>query len=236
MKPTENKVPRHIGIILDGNRRFSKRLMIKPWKGHEWGAKKVESVLEWAKELGIKELTLYAFSLENLNRPKQEFDYLMNLFEKEFTRLKTDERIHKERIRINIIGRVYLFPKSLQKVLKEVMESTKDYDGLQVNFAMAYSGRAEIIDATRNIAEQIKSGKLDIEKINEETFSKNLYLNHDPDIIIRTGGERRTSNFLNYQGAYSELFFIDKMWPEFEKQDLIATIEEYNQRERRFGR
>ncbi len=236
MRGSNNKVPKHIGIILDGNRRFSKRLMVKPWKGHEYGAKKIEKLLEWCKELGIKELTLYAFSIENFNRPKKEFDYLMNLFRKEFSRLKDDKRIHENKIRINIIGRIHMFPKMVQESMNEVMEKTKDYKDYIINFAMAYGGRTEVIDAAKKIAEMVKNGKLNVEDINEEVFSKNLYFKDEPDLIIRTGGEKRTSNFLIYQGAYAEWLFLEKMWPEFEKEDLKEAIVEYGKRKRRFGR
>jgi tritrans,polycis-undecaprenyl-diphosphate synthase [geranylgeranyl-diphosphate specific] len=232
----ENKVPKHIAIILDGNRRFSKRLMMKPWKGHEWGAKKVEDLLNWCKELGIKELTLYSFSVQNFNRPKEEFDYLMKIFKDEFAKLKDDKRIHENKIRINVIGRIWMFPKDVQEKMYQIMEITKNYDEHIINFAMAYGGREEVIDATRKIAEQIKSGKLDVSQINEETFSKNLYMNDEPEIIIRTGGDKRTSNFLIWQSHYSEWFFLEKMWPEFEKEDLLQVIEEFKQRERRFGK
>jgi len=236
MEPSANKVPRHIGIILDGNRRFSKRLMLKPWKGHEWGAKKVEALFDWCKEIGIKELTLYAFSYENFNRPKHEFDYLMKLFKKEFTRLLHDERIYKEKIRINFIGRIQMFDKELHEIMKSLMKATKTHSNRVVNFAMAYSGRIEIIDAVKKIAEKAKKGDVDVNEINEQLFSKNLYLKDEPDMVIRTGGEKRLSNFLPYQSVYSELFFVDKLWPEFEKKDLILTIKEFNKRDRRFGK
>ncbi len=229
-------MPRHIGIILDGNRRLAKRLMVKPWKGHDWGAKKVEKLLEWCKEFDIKELTLYAFSIENFNRPKKEFNYLMNLFRKEFDRLKDDKRIHENKIRINVVGRIWMFPKDVQESMKRIMEKTKDYNDYIINFAMAYGGRTEVIDATKKVAEMVKDGKINVEDINEEVFSKNLYFNDDPDLIIRTGGEKRTSNFLIFQGAYAEWLFLDKMWPEFEKEDLKEAIVEYGKRKRRFGK
>lgn len=232
----KNKVPNHIGIILDGNRRFSKRLMLKPYKGHEWGAKKVEKLFDWCKELGIKELTLYSFSVENFNRPKKEFDFLMKLFKKEFDRLKNDKRLDEDKVRINFIGRIWMFPKDLQETMNYLMEKTKNYDGYIVNFAMAYGGRAEVIDATKKIAEQVKKGEIDIENINEESFSRNLYMEDEPDLIIRTGGEKRTSNFLIWQSVYAEFIFLEKMWPEFEKEDLINCIDEYSKRERRFGK
>jgi tritrans,polycis-undecaprenyl-diphosphate synthase [geranylgeranyl-diphosphate specific] len=233
---TLSTVPKHIAIILDGNRRFSKRLMMKPWKGHEWGAKKVERLLDWCDELGIKELTLYAFSVDNFKRPKREFDYLMRLFRREFERIREDKRIHRNKIRINFIGRLQMFPRDVQEKMKALMEGTSKYNNHVINFAMGYGGRQEVIDAVKRIGEQIRKGELKVEKINEDVFSKNLYSDHEPELIIRTGGEHRTSNFLIWQSHYSEWFFLEKMWPEFEKEDLVRVIEEYGQRERRFGR
>jgi len=231
-------VPKHIAIILDGNRRFAKRLMMKPWMGHEWGAKKIEFLLEWLKEFEIKELTLYAFSIQNFNRPKEEFDYLMNIFRNEFDRLINEKKdlLMKHKIRINFIGRLWMFEKDIEERMKKLMEMTKENNKYIVNIAMAYGGREEIIDAVKKIAEDIKKGKLDVNEINEEIFSKNLFLSSEPDLIIRTGGEKRTSNFLMFQSPYSEWFFLEKTWPEFEKEDLIAVIEEFKKRERRFGR
>jgi len=233
---SKNKVPKHVGIILDGNRRFSKRLMLKPHKGHEWGAKKVEKLFDWCKELGIKEVTLYSFSVENFNRPKKEFDFLMNIFKKEFNRLKEDKRLDEDKVRINFIGRIWMFPKEIQETMNYLMEKTKEHDNYVVNFAMAYGGRAEVIDAVKKIASQVKKGEVDVDSINEESFSKNLYMEDEPDLIIRTGGEKRTSNFLIWQSHYSEWMFLEKMWPEFEKEDLIKCVEEYGARKRRFGR
>ena len=230
------KVPRHIGIILDGNRRFSKKLMLKPWMGHEWGAKKVENLFEWVKEIGVKELTLYAFSVENFNRPKEEFDFLMNIFGDEFEKLLNDKRVHRDRIKINFIGRIWMFPKEVSEKMYKLIDMTKDYDGYIINFAMAYGGRAEIIDATKKIAEKIKAGELNVDEINEEVFRKELYMESEPDLIIRTSGEQRTSGFLLWQGSYAEFYFCPKLWPEFEKEDLIKAIEDYSERERGFGK
>ena len=236
MEPSKNKIPRHIGYIVDGNRRFAKRLMLKPYKGHEWGAKKIRELLRWCNEYGIKEITFYTFSIENFDRPKKEFNYLMSLFEREFSDLIRDREIHKEKIRINFIGRIWMFPKKVQEKMKKLMEVTKDYNRRIVNFAMAYGGRAEIIDATKKIATQIKLGKLKINKINEEVFKHNLYLESEPDLIIRTS-ESRLSGFLLWQGSYAEIIFLPKvLWPEFSKNDFIACIKEYSQRQRRFGR
>jgi len=234
MKPTLNKVPRHLGIILDGNRRFAKRLMLKPYKGHEWGAKKLERLLDWCKEYGIKEVTVYALSLENFHRPKLEFNYLMDLFRKEFNRLKDDPRLKK--IKINFIGRIWMFPRDIQKIMHELIEKTKNNKEITINFAMAYGGRAEVIDAVKRLAVGIKDNKININEINEEVFSKNLYLQDEPDLIIRTGGERRTSNFLIWQSYYSEWIFLNVLWPEFSKRHFVKCLQDYSKRERRFGR
>ena len=236
MQPTTNNVPKHVGIILDGNRRFAKKLMLKPFKGHEWGAKKIEQLLNWGKEYEIKELTLYTFSVENFDRPKKEFDYLMALFKKEFTTLQKDKRLKENQIRINFIGRISMFPESVRKAMEELMEKTKYYKKCVLNFAMAYGGRAEVIDATKKIAKQIQEGKLSVEDINETTFADNLYLNSDVDLLIRTS-ESRLSGFLPWQSTYSEVIFLpNKLWPEFDKQDFKACLQEYSQRKRRFGK
>ena len=231
-----NRNPEHIGIILDGNRRFAKRLNLDPWKGHEFGYEKLKKLFKWCKELDIKELTLYCFSMQNFNRPKKEFDYLMDIFEKAFNEVSTDENIHKYKIRINVIGRYYLFPEKVQEKIKKVMDLTKNYNNYRINVALAYGGREEIIDAVKKIAEKLKNKELKINEINEKTFAENLYLDKEPNLIIRTGGEQRTSNFLPWQSIYSEWFFLEKAWPEFEKQDLINVIEEYKNRERCFGK
>lgn len=234
MKPSKSKVPQHIGLVLDGNRRFAKRLMLKSYKGHEWGAKKVEKVFDWCRNLGIKELTLYAFSVENFNRPKYEFNYLMNLFRREFTEFKNDPRL--KFTRVNFIGRIWMFPKDIQKMMHELMNKTKNNKKFILNFAMAYGGRAEIIDAVRKIAKDIKQNKLNVNKINEETFKDYLYMESEPDLIIRTS-ESRLSGFLLYQGAYSEIIFLPNvMWPDFKKKHLMKCIENYGKRQRRFGK
>jgi tritrans,polycis-undecaprenyl-diphosphate synthase [geranylgeranyl-diphosphate specific] len=214
-------VPKHIGIIMDGNRRFARRVMAKPWKGHEWGTKKLEQVLEWCQEHKIKELTVYTFSIQNFSRPKKEFDYIMKLFLEGFNRLKDDKRLYENKIRINVIGRLSMFPKNHGEYI--------------INFAMGYGGQEEVVDAARKIAEGIKKGKIDVKDINEATFKDYLYMKDEPELIIRTGGEQRTSNFLAYQGVYSEYIFIEKMWPEFEKEDFMMCLKEYSKRKRRFG-
>lgn len=231
-----NKNPEHVGIILDGNRRFAKRLMMKPWQGHEFGYKKIRKLLNWCSELGIKEVSLYAWSFENFNRPRKEKDYIMRLFKRAFEEVKKEKDIHEKKIRINFLGRLYLFPEDVQKAMKELMETTKNYNNLVVNFCMAYGGRHEIVDAAKKIVSDVQKGKIKQEEINDEMFKNYLYTSDEPDMIIRTGGEKRLSGFLLYVSSYAELIFLEKLWPEFEKQDLIACIEEYKKRERRFGK
>jgi len=225
-----------VAIVLDGNRRYSKKLGLKLFQGHDYGAKKVEKLFDWCMELGIKELTLYSFSVENFNRSKEEVNFLMNLFRKHFKKLMKDERIEKDKIKINFIGRLDLFPKDIEEQMHEIMEKTRDYDNFTVNFALGYGGRQEIVDATKKIIEKINNKELKIEDIDENTFSNNLYLNSEPDIFIRPGGEKRISNFLLWQASYSELVFLEKLWPEFTKEDLLWCIEEFKKRERRFGK
>ena len=231
-----NKDLKHVGIILDGNRRFAKRLMKEPWKGHEYGAEKVERIFEWCKEVGIKEMTLYCFSIQNFNRPKKEFDYLMRLFMQFFKRENIIQKIHNYKINVRFIGRIHLFPKDIYEEMKKLENATQTYSDYRINFAMAYGGREEIIDAIKKIGRGIEDGKIDAKEIDESMFSKFLYMDSDPDLIIRTGGEHRTSNFLAWQSTYSEWIFIKKTWPEFEKEDLIKCIQDFSKRERRFGR
>ncbi len=232
-------VPKHIGVILDGNRRFAKRLMVKPWQGHEWGAKKFREFLEWCFEAGVDEVTAYVFSIQNFNRPKEEFDYIIKVFKEEIGDLLKPEsltKLNEEGTRINFIGRLWMLPKELQELQQQLMKATSKNSKKQINFAMAYGGREEIIDAVKKIAIEVKEGKLNIDKINEETFAKELDIQKEPDLIIRTGGEQRMSNFLPWQSTYSEFIFVEKMWPEITKDDFLQCIQEYESRERRFGK
>ncbi len=236
----EPKNPQHIAIILDGNRRFAKRLMLKPWMGHQWGKEKVEKLIEWCIELGIKEVSLYSWSIENFNRPKEEFDYILKLFREACEQLRNDKKLQEKGeklgIKVRFLGRVGMFPEDIQKLMREIMEKSADNKGLIVNFCMAYGGRQEIADAAKRMAADVQDGKLSAADVNDDTIKRYLYIPEDPDLIIRTGGEKRLSGFLLYQSSYSELFFLEKMWPEFEKEDLLQVIEEYKQRERRFGK
>ena len=228
--------PKHVAIILDGNRRFAKKLMLEPWKGHDYGYKKVEQLIDWCIEQNIKELTLYAFSLQNFNRPKEEFNYLMDLFRESFKKFYVDERVEKHAIKVNIIGRRNLFSEDIQENFSKIMEKTANNKGFIVNIAMGYGGREEIIDAVKKLVKDAVEGKMEIQNITEENFEKYLYTRSEPDMIVRTGGEMRTSNFLPWQSNYSEWFFLDKTWPEFDKTDFLKVLEEYGERERRFGR
>jgi len=236
----DEKNPVHIGIILDGNRRFAKRLMLEPWKGHEWGAEKVKELLNWCKGTSVKYLTLYSLSAQNIfSRPKMEMDFLFKIFEKEFAEIaKKTHDAHKNRVRVKVIGRLNLLPKSLQSAIKKAEESTKNYKDYFLNLAIAYGGQEEITDAIIGIAKKVSAGAIEPRQINEDLIRHSLYTNGTPypDMIIRTGGEKRLSNFLLWQSAYSELFFVDKMWPEFTKENFLSAIEEFKQRQRRFGK
>ena len=226
----------HVAIVLDGNRRYAKKQSLKAWQGHKFGADKVKDLLKWCQELGIKELTLYTFSIDNFDRSEQEKKVLFALFKENIGKLKDDERMDKNGIKVRFIGRLQMFPQDIQKEMYEVMEKTKENNNFKLNFAMAYGGRAEIVDATKKIIKKIKNKEISEDEIDEKLINENLYLSSSIDILIRPGGEKRISDFLLWQIAYSELFFIDKLWPEFEKDDLISIIEEFKQRERRFGK
>ena len=229
-----SKALKHIAIILVGNRRYAKKLGLQPWKGHEFGLKKLEELLEWCRELGVKELTLYSFSTENFNRSKAEKDFLFGIFKREFKNMKYKENIFKNKVRINVIGKLGMFPKDIRKSMLDIIDKTKNHKNFIVNFAMAYGGRQEVIDAFKKIISNSK--KLRPSQINENLITDNLYLKSEPDLVIRPGGEIRTSNFLTWQSVYSEWIFVNKLWPEFTKEDLLNCIEEFNGRERRFGK
>ncbi|RME78175.1 di-trans,poly-cis-decaprenylcistransferase [Candidatus Woesearchaeota archaeon] len=228
----------HVAVILDGNRRFAKRLLKNPWEGHEYGAQKVKNLCEWCCELGVTELTLYAFSWQNRNRPKTEFNYLMKIFSSFVDEaLEENSLIFERRIRINPIGRyAQVFPEDLVKRLDQLKELTQKFDRYTLNIALAYGGREEIVDAVKKVGRMIEAGTIRDEEISEELIASQLYLSSEPDIIIRTGGDHRTSNFLAWQSIYSEWFFIEKTWPEFEQEDLLEILEQFSQRERRFGK
>jgi tritrans,polycis-undecaprenyl-diphosphate synthase [geranylgeranyl-diphosphate specific] len=231
--------PEHIAIILDGNRRWASEQELNPWLGHTKGAETVEQLLDWCQILGVKFVTLYTFSTENFKRPASEVEEIMRIATEKFRKLLTDERIHRNRVHVKVIGRVNLLPESLQQLIADVEKATADYDNQFLNFAFAYGGRAEIVDAAKTIAGKVKNGELNINDIDESTFEKYLYTSHmpkqDPDMIIRTSGEERLSGFLLWQSAYSELLFLDVYWPDFRLIDLLRAMRTFQRRKRRFG-
>lgn len=231
--------PGHIAIILDGNRRWASEKVLNPWLGHEKGADKVEQLLDWCLKLDVKSTTLYAFSTENFHRSGDEVAEIMRIAEERFRKLLTDKRIHEDKIRVKVIGRVNLLPEEFQGLIADVEKKTEDYGEHFLNFAFAYGGRAEIVDAAKRIAQEVHEGKLDPEKVDEKTFEQHLYTSHmpnqDPDLIIRTSGEERLSGFLLWQSAYSELCFLDVYWPDFRLIDLLRAVRTFQKRKRRFG-
>jgi len=231
--------PEHIAIILDGNRRWASEKVLDPWLGHERGAEKIEELLDWCLKLDVKSVTLYTFSTENFRRTSAEVQQIMRIAEQWFRKILSDKRIHGDRIRVKVLGRVGLLPEELRQLIGKVEKATENYDRHFLNFAFAYGGRAEIVDAARKIAEEVESGKLKPDEVNEKTFEQYLYTSHmpqqDPDLIIRTSGEERLSGFLLWQSAYSELFFLDVYWPDFRLIDLLRAVRTFQRRKRRFG-
>ncbi len=232
--------PEHVAIILDGNRRWANSQELNPWLGHKKGAETVEQLLDWSYMLGVKYVTLYMFSTENFRRSSNEVEQIMQIADEKFRKLLTDERIHKNKVHVKVIGRTNLLPKSLQELITNVEQTTANYNNYFWNFAFAYGGRAEIVDAAKTIAEKVKNGELNIDDVTESTFEKYLYTSHmtkaDPDMIIRTSGEERLSGFLLWQAAYSELLFLDVYWPNFRFIDLLRAIRTFQNRKRRFGK
>jgi tritrans,polycis-undecaprenyl-diphosphate synthase [geranylgeranyl-diphosphate specific] len=223
---------------MDGNRRFAKEFGLQPTDGHIKGKDKLEEMMEWCLELGIKILTVYAFSTENLERDPEEVRSLMKLFEDNFYKLGDDERIHKHKIKITVLGQMELLPDNVKNAIKYATDKTAGYDQYFYNIAIAYGSRQEIIQAIRRVAEKVKSGDLDISEIDEKVFSNFLYTADfpDPDLVLRTSGEERVSNFLLWQLAYAELYFTDIYWPGFRKIDFLRAIRSYQLRRRRFGK
>ncbi len=228
--------PLHIAVILDGNRRYAKKHKLALKMGHEKGVQTVENLLKYGKENDlIKELTLYVFSAENFNRKKDEVDYLMKLFVKEFNKFKDEDYLEKYKVKFRFIGRIDMFPEEIQGIVKDLEEKSSKYDDYICNVALGYGGRQEIVDAAKKIAEEVANGDMEVDDIDEEIFKNHLYMADEPDILIRTGGDKRISNFLIWQSNYSELFFLEKLWPEVTKEDFDKIIEDFKKRERRYG-
>ncbi len=238
LKEVESRpVPHHVAIIMDGNRRYAREFGLLVAEGHDKGREKLEQVLEWCTEIGVRILTVYAFSTENVGREQKEIEDLMKLFIENFDKLAGDERVHKHRIRVRVLGQREFLPKELRDAIRNAEERTKDYDGYFFNIAVGYGGRQEIVQAIRKIAEAVKAGELEVDKIDEKTFSEFLYTKDmpDPDLVLRTSGEERISNFLLWQLAYSELYFSDVYWPGFRKIDFLRAVRSYQLRQRRIG-
>ena len=236
LKP--EKMPKHVAIIMDGNRRYSKlQGNIDVVKGHEIGVDTLEKVLDWSIELGIEIITVYTFSTENFNRPQHEVEGLMKLFLINFKRLVTHEKIHKNEVKVKVVGKLDLIPENVREAIKEAEDATAQYDKRLLNIAIGYDGRLEIIDSFKKIIKDVQDGKITIDDVDEELVSKNLYTAgvEDPNLIIRTSGEERLSGFLLWQSSYSELYFCETLWPELRKVDFIRAIRSYQERERRFG-
>jgi tritrans,polycis-undecaprenyl-diphosphate synthase [geranylgeranyl-diphosphate specific] len=225
---------------MDGNRRLARELLKRPWEGHKLGLEKARDVLQWCCELGIKHATTYALSLENLTkRPKRELAYILKYIGMEADNILTNKAhpVHRFKVKVLFIGRLTLLPSWLRKKMSAVEAATKSYTKHVLNIAIAYGGQQEITDAVKSIMQKVLKGILSPANLNDRIVREHLYTNGQPapDLIIRTGGEHRLSNFLPYQSAYSELIFLDKRWPEFSREDLVTCIDEFEQRQRRFG-
>ncbi len=229
------KVPQHIAIIMDGNGRWARRRGLPRTEGHRRGMKALRAIIKAAPEAGVKFLTLYAFSSENWKRPQTEVDFLMKMCEAMIT--MELPMLIKEDIRLRHIGRLEGLPESLQRCIRNAMDLTKNNRRLGLQLAFNYGGRLEILDAVRALAARVRDGALDPEAITEETFSDALYTRGipDPDLLIRTSGELRVSNYLLWQIAYAEIFVTKKFWPDFNRRDLDLAIRSYQKRDRRFG-
>ncbi|MFA8343534.1 MAG: isoprenyl transferase [Rhodothermaceae bacterium] len=231
----KKNVPEHIAIIMDGNGRWAKKRALPRAAGHKKGVNTVREIVEICAEIGVKYLTLYTFSTENWNRPKDEVSTLMQLIIKS---LKSEtKKLHENNIRLCTIGDKNLLPEKVNNELSEAMGLTKNNSRLQLNLALSYSGRWDIVNAARQLAQKVKNGEIEPGQINNDLFQNFLSTSEmpDPDLMIRTGGDLRISNFLLWQLAYSEIFVTEKLWPDFSKKDLISSISNFQNRERRFG-
>ncbi|MER3425704.1 MAG: di-trans,poly-cis-decaprenylcistransferase [Thermus sp.] len=235
-------MPRHLGLILDGNRRYARTLGLSPAQGHAFGVHKAYEVLEWCLELGIRTVTVWVFSTDNFHRPKEEVDTLMRLFVEEARKMAEDHRIHAHQVQVRVIGRREGFSEEVLRALEELEGRTRHHRGMVLNIAMGYGGREEIVDAVKKLlfeAEAEGRSLADLARtLTPEAIARRLYTADlpDPDFIIRTSGEIRLSGFLLWQSAYSEFYFVDVLWPEFRKIDFLRALRSYQARERRFGR
>ncbi|MFH1848262.1 MAG: isoprenyl transferase [Candidatus Omnitrophota bacterium] len=233
--PDKNNSPKHVAIIMDGNGRWAKKKRLPKIMGHREGVESIRDVLGACEDLGIKYLTLYTFSTENWKRPKKEVDALMGLLEAQLD--SETEKLNRNNVRVNAIGRLRGLPPRVQEKLQRSMELTKKNTGVVFTLALNYGGRTEIIDAVKNILDKAAPGKPSREDIDEKLIARHLYTRDmpDPDLLIRTSGEMRISNFLLWQISYAEIYVTEKFWPDFRKQDLRAAVAEYQSRQRRYG-
>ncbi|MCI4349366.1 MAG: polyprenyl diphosphate synthase [Thermoplasmata archaeon] len=230
-------IPKHLAIIMDGNRRFAADHGLLIEEGHLRGKDTLEELLNWCLEVGIRVLTVYALSTENLARPKEELATLMALFRDSFHEIAVDERVHRHHIRVRAIGDLAVLPEDVRTAIREAEKATETYTEYLYNIAIAYGGREEIVEAIRGLARDVAAGRLAPEAIDSDTVSRRLYTADlpDPDLVFRTSGEERISNFLLWQTAYSELYFADVMWPGLTKLDFLRAIRSFQTRQRRFG-
>jgi undecaprenyl diphosphate synthase len=228
-------LPRHVAVIMDGNGRWARQRHLPRIEGHRAGAESARTIIRAAGELGVKYLTLYAFSVENWNRPKDEVDALMKYL---IHYLKTETpELNKNNVRLEVIGQIYRLPENVQDHLSKSIATLSKNNGLTLIMALSYGGRTEIVEAVRSIAMKVKAGELDPPDITEQVFAQHLYTHNlpDPDLLIRTSGEMRVSNFLLWQISYTELVVTQTLWPDFRKPQFVAALEEYHRRHRRFG-
>ena len=231
---TEN-MPKHIAIIMDGNRRWAREKRLDPKQGHREGAKTLEKIVRYANKIGLEYITVYAFSTENWKRSEDEVGALMILLQKYLD--DYSKRADTENIKVKVLGDITRLSEGMQKSIKKCMERTKNNTGVVFNIALNYGSRNEIVSAVKNIAYAVKNGNINVEEITEDTISNNLYTagEPDPDLLIRTSGELRLSNFLLWQLAYTEFLFVDKHWPDFSEEDIDMAIEVFQKRNRKFG-
>ncbi len=233
---SNNKVPTHVAIIMDGNRRWAKSRNLPTAMGHREGVKRLIELVESAPKLGIQSLTVYAFSTENWGREKKEVDVLMDLLSEYM--IKELDRVASNGIKINLLGNIDALPIKVKKGIENALQVTKDNTKFNLNIALSYGGRSEIISAVKNVLNDIENNKINIDDLSEDKFKDYLFTKNlpDPDFLIRTGGETRISNFLLYQMAYTEFYFTDLMWPDFKYEHFLNAIEEFSNRKRRFGK
>lgn len=230
-------VPRHLAIIMDGNRRFAGAHGMGVKDGHALGRDTLEELLDWCLDIGIRILTVYALSTENFSRAPEELEGLMDLFDQALRDIAVDERVHRHRIRVRVIGDRTALPERVQEAISIAEKATESYREYQYNVALAYGGRDEIVQAIRKLAREVKDGRLDPDRIDTEAVARHLYTADlpDPDLIFRTSGEERISNFLLWQSAYAELYFSDVMWPGLTRLEFLRAIRSFQLRRRRYG-